>query len=1150
MSRLHIQTLGGFQVWRDDEAVPPTAWKTQKTRSLFAILLTYRNRVLSQDQLIEWLWPDLSLDSARNSLQVAISNLRRVLEPGLRRPADSRFLLTHPPGYRLDLSRDCWVDADEFEAHYRQAVGAEQRGDRVAALAHYREAATHYRGDYLPEEPYADWAIAERDRLLELYLDLLERQSQLLLESGDFSAAIQACQQILERDPLRERIYRRLMRYYYMSGDRAAALAMFDRCRQVLADELGVEPLAQTLALRDAILHSTLELAEPHPAAPPRTFGAFPTLRTPFVGRHREMAVLRGAWERVLAGHPHFVLIRGEVGVGKSRLVAEFRAQLSREGVQVFQTRSYEMESGLLYRPVLELSNAYLPKRRGSEVVSQLEPFLPVLAPLIPHLHKLSPAMPAHQPVPPEQERQRVREGLAQCLRLTAGDRPAVVIFEDLQWADSSTLDLLQYVVRTAGWGVAHLFVATYRPEDIDRGHPIYALRRDLAQADLLTEIELRPLLPGEIAALLGQMAGSPESGVRLARRLYDETEGNPFYLVEILRALFEAGVIWIDSSGRWRTDYDEITESYQELMLPETVREVTLDRLARLNPSEQDWLAAAAVIGRPFEFELLRAATGAEGDALLAAIETYERRQLLSEGEDGRYDFDHDKIREVLYEELNTVRRRQLHAQIAESMERLGVGTVEDLAHHYVEAGVADRAVHYLLLAGDRARRLGASLEAIDFYQKALQNAMKAVAPEQAVELHAIHERLGDAYLEDLSRHDDALEHYMAFLALAQSDEDRARGARKIADVHLLRGDLLEAQNHYEIALERLSGFPLLAETSRVHAKLSYLLISRGLLDEAMEHARASLEISRKIDDVRGLADANRVLGIIAKRRGELEVACDHHQRSLDLYRDLGDLPRTAQACNNVADSYRLWGEMDRALEYLDEGLKIARRIGDTRDEALLLTTKAELYLDQGEWELAIEQMKQALPLAEASGMAARIIAAHWTLGSAYIGVGQLEEARRHLETAERLSQETQHLRFAPQIYLCMARLDAREGQFDKAQAKAQLALEYAGREPSDGFLGLWHRCCGILHSLEGRWEDAVSHLERSLEFLERANLPAEVGKTRLELGAAYANRGQEGDRGRACEQLLAAQETFHQIRARPYLAQAEMQIAELACE
>jgi DNA-binding SARP family transcriptional activator len=381
MPQLRIQTLGGFQLWRDDEPVPPQAWKTQKTRTLFTILLTHRDRVLTQDQLIEWLWPHLTPDSARNSLQVAISHLRRLLEPGLQRPADSCFVRTEPAGYCLDTSHACWVDADAFEASYRQGVAAQQRGDRSGALAHYRAALTQYHGDYLPDEPYADWAIAERERLREVYLDLLERQAELSADMADYPAAIQACQRILEQDPCRERTYRRLMRYHYLAGDRAAALAVYDRCRQVLADELGVEPLAQTQALREAIRHGTLEVPPPPPAVPAGLSGPFSAFRTPFVGRQREMALLQGSWEAVCDGQPRFVLIRGEAGVGKSRLLAEFGAQLAGQGVRLLQAHCYEMEQNLAYRPVLELLSTHLQKYSLQEIQAHVGPFLAAIAP-------------------------------------------------------------------------------------------------------------------------------------------------------------------------------------------------------------------------------------------------------------------------------------------------------------------------------------------------------------------------------------------------------------------------------------------------------------------------------------------------------------------------------------------------------------------------------------------------------------------------------------------------------------------------------------------------------------------------------------------------------------------------------------------------
>jgi tetratricopeptide (TPR) repeat protein len=443
----------------------------------------------------------------------------------------------------------------------------------------------------------------------------------------------------------------------------------------------------------------------------------------------------------------------------------------------------------------------------------------------------------------------------------------------------------------------------------------------------------------------------------------------------------------------------------------------------------------------------------------------------------------------------------------------------------------------------------LGASLDAVDSYRSALEKTAGLKGSEDEDGLHSIHELLGDVYLENLSRHEKALDHYTSFLALAESEADVARGERKVATIHLLSGNLTDAQQHFEAALAHLSALPPTAEASRVHSGLAYLFISRNQLDEADEQASAGLKLSCQIADTRGLADANKIKATIALQRGALEEARKYDERSLALYRQLGDLPRSAQACNNLGDTYRLLGQMGRATECLREGLKLARLVGDTRDEALLLQTTAELALDQGEWETAITHFEEALRLAEESGVVARVIDVHRSLGSAYERAGQLENARRHLEIAEISSLDTQHLRFVPWIYLDLACLNVSERAFGEAQRYIELAAQAAGPEPSDVFGGLWHRCFGYLQGCRGNGVDAVHHLEESLRLLEGAKLPAEVGKTRLELGVAYASRGRKSDRGRACEQLLMALSVFQQLEAQGYVAQVKGQLQKLGC-
>lgn len=758
----------------------------------------------------------------------------------------------------------------------------------------------------------------------------------------------------------------------------------------------------------------------------------------------------------------------------------------------------------------------------------------------------------------------RIFKQVTDVLATLARQQPLLLLLDDLQWADAASISLLFHLARRLSQSRI-LIVGAYRSEDVALGrygkrHPLESVLNELKRyfGDIWVDVDRAAEVEGRrfVNDFLDTTPNRLGEGFREA--LFKHTEGHALFTVELLRDMQERGDLVEDEEGHlvegpaleWGT-------------LPARVEGVIEERIGRLEPELQDLLTSAAVEGETFTAQVLARVQGIEEHRIVKHLtDTLERRHHLVsekgiESLNGqrvyRYRFRHALFQQYLRARLSPATREVLHASVGQALEELYAGRTDEIAmrlmRHFDESGDYQRLLKYAVQAGDRARRLGASLEAIDFYGLALQRAADLKTPPGVTELRRIHERLGDVYLEHLSRHEKALGHYASFLALAESVEDRARGARKVADVYLLRGDLTEAQEHYEEALASLSALPPMPEASRVHSRLSYLLISRNQLYEAATHAQTGLEIAQQIDDARGVADANRVAGIIASRLGDLEAGCEHHERSLQLYRELGDLARLAQACNNVGNTYRQWGQMDRALEYLYEGLEVARRIGDTRDEALLLTTTAELFLDQGQWEKAIAHLERALPLAEESGMAARIIAVHWHLGTAYLGAEQLEDAERHLESAETLSRDTQHLRFAARIYVDMACLKAAQGDFDEAWKHVQLAVDSAGPEPSDAFLGSTHRCYGYLHSRRSDWNDAVAHLEKGVKFFERANLPAEVGKTRLSLGAAYAGCGQEGDRERACGHLHAALSIFRQIGARGYLAQAESWLGKMEC-
>ena len=259
-----IRLLGDLELWLDGQIVPADAWPGRKVRQLLGILATHRHRVVSSDELIEWLWPNLSVESARNSLWVAISRLRRVLEPDIGKHGPFVFLRTESEGYRFGAAGRCEVDVDTFLALVREGQARQQDGQWAAAVDAYLAAQALYRGDYLAQDPYEDWTIHIRERLLETFLALKVDLATCHLALGRYREALEYAQQALDHDRCRESAWRLVMEAHCRQGERDLALRAFAHCRAILADELNVDPLPETLALRERILHAPHTLSLIH----------------------------------------------------------------------------------------------------------------------------------------------------------------------------------------------------------------------------------------------------------------------------------------------------------------------------------------------------------------------------------------------------------------------------------------------------------------------------------------------------------------------------------------------------------------------------------------------------------------------------------------------------------------------------------------------------------------------------------------------------------------------------------------------------------------------------------------------------------------------------------------------------------------------
>jgi predicted ATPase len=437
-----------------------------------------------------------------------------------------------------------------------------------------------------------------------------------------------------------------------------------------------------------------------------------------FVGRQREMDELKAALEEALSGHGQLVMLVGEPGIGKTRTAQELAARAETRGAQVLWGWCYEEEGAPPYWPWLQPIRAYVQQRDSEQLQSEMGPGAADIAEVVSEVRGKLPSLEPPPALPPEQARFRLFGSITTFLKNAAQSQPLLLVLDDLHWADKPSLLLLQFLARQLT--ESHLLVVgCYRDLELSRQHPLSETLAQLSREPVFQRKPLRGLSQEDTRRFIEAAAGiQPSSG--LVEAIYAHTEGNPFFMVEVIRLFSEGGgLVWEETSGR------------QGIRIPEGVREVIGQRLNRLSDLCNQTLTIASIIGREFDFKLLRILSSAATDeqslrALDEALKAHLIEELPGPGE--RYQFTHALVQQTLAEELSASHRVRLHARIAEALEGLYVAEPEahagELAHHYAEAmtitGPAKLA-HYSLLAGEQALASYAWEEALQYFQQGL---------------------------------------------------------------------------------------------------------------------------------------------------------------------------------------------------------------------------------------------------------------------------------------------------------------------------------------------------------------------------------------------------------------------------------------------
>jgi DNA-binding SARP family transcriptional activator/tetratricopeptide (TPR) repeat protein len=895
---LRINLLGAPAI---DVEGKPLAVDTRKATAL-AAYLAVEGGAHSRDSLACLFWPDYEQERSRAALRRTLSTLRTAV--------GGETLVVDRDAVSLERSR-LELDIDEF----RRCAAEPDTASLEAAVALHR-------GPFMAgfsirdSAPFDDWQSFNSSTLARELGAVLDRAADACAARGDWPRAIEHARRRLALDELHEPAHRRLMQFYAAGGERSAAFDQYRDCVRVLHRELGVAPLDTTTTLYRAIREGSIDVpvdALPTPALPEHT-------GHPFVGRALEWQQILDAYGSV-GPDGRLVVIEGEIGIGKTRLGDELLDWARARGAIAVTTRCFEDERGLAFGSVLDLLRGAL--REGD--AGGIDPSSAgEAARLLPEL-----GTPPTRSLDDPGAHARFVEGVVQTLLAAAhGEQPAVVMVDDVHWADASSLEVFAYLARRLR-GRPFLLVVTWRMEETPATHPARRLLTEAVRDGLGTSIRLGRFDRVQVGELVGAAGLSPE----LVDPLFAETRGLPFFVVEYLDSLGE-------DAGDWP--------------LPAGVRDVLETRLASTSEVAGQVAAAAAVLGRPFEPELVRDVSGRSDEETVSAIEELSARGILADLDPGVHDFRHEQTRKVAYERTSLGRRRLLHRRAADALAVAGRGTTGAgvVAQHFRLAGREAEAADWFRLAGEQARGLYANAEALAYFREAL-----AVGPPSA---GALHEAIGDL-LTLAGDYAAALPSYEAAAAEA-SDGEIAGIEHRIGLVHDRRGEWELADGSFTAALETLPETAT-ALRARIVADQSLTAHRRGRDDQALVLAQDALALATAAGDRRARAQAHNLLGILAADGGRQAEAREHLEESLALAGP-DDPGARAAALNNLALLHRADGELTRALELTEEALVLAATVGDRHREAALLNNAADLLHAAGRHDEAMERLKSAVAI------------------------------------------------------------------------------------------------------------------------------------------------------------------------------------------
>lgn len=833
-----------------------------------------------------------------------------------------------------------------------------------------------------------------------------------------------------------------------------------------------------------------------------------------FVGREDQIEKLKSMIDSVKKEGCKSIFISGEAGIGKTTLVNKLESYASKKGFEFLVGNSH-----------FDSSDPYLPFKEAFERYSEEVDEEPLFGSIFLTSRSYNQESTSEKAF--NAKRQSVFYESTKWVEDIASDNPLIVFLDDLQWADKATLRLLHYMIKRLGNSPEDspiLFIGSYRPEEVDQGHPLKDVIQRLSRTHLLKVLKLEPLSVIETKKIVQKMIGRKNIPDDFLMLLFEVTKGNPLFIKECVDDMSDSGII--------KPESQEYPESKDDMNIPDMVRDVIERKIEKLDNLTVKILQLSSVMGEEVPFQLLNKVSSETMDIdefeLFEHIDTLVRTGIWFEKPNEEvFFYSHGLIQLTVYESILHNVRNRYHLKVAEVIEDEYKDCIEeyyfDLAFHYEKASRFQEAAKYYIKAGEKAEQIYAHEDALEMYKKVLR--IIDQIPDSDIENFVILNKIATVY-HLIGENIECREYLNRAFDEAKTIKEKSKVRYMLSKSFMKQSEYDKAMQEVEKGLKLLEGESV--EKIKLLDRKGWIFFRTGKYDKAEEIFRELETLSKRLDDKEGIAQTLHSIGSVLVQKSRYKEAFDYLTKCISIRKKLGDKKGLSSTYNNIGLTKLHLGELDEALEYYIKSKEIGEEIGDVYMIINPLNNIGSIYVKKGEMDKALSSYQKGLEKCEMIENENTKSIILGNIGNYYLEKGDLDKALDHINKSMDISREINNLYMILENYWNFSKLYLIKEELDEAERYIR-KLKARAKEIDDTHkLAVGHRLEGTLHSKREDFEKSEEKFEKALETFQDLGDTEQIGKVFYEMGIMWKKRG---ELDKAKNSLRKAQSHFEEI-------------------